>query len=195
MKNDGWLLFAARSLRLFAYGMLGVVLILYLTGLGLTESQSGLLLTLTLLGDTSVSLLLTTRADYLGRRQTLIIGAVLFVAAGLVFAFTKNFAVLVIAGIIGIISPSGNEVGPFLPIEQAALSEVVFSDSRTTIFGWYVLAGSFATAAGSLFAGMASFLESTGRTPVDSQRAIVLLYAACGIGLAARSSGLTTAIT
>ena len=160
-KNDVSLLFAARILRLFAYGILGVVLVLYLTGLGLTESQTGLLLTLTLLGDTTVSLLLTTRADHFGRRRTLIGGAALLTVAGIVFALTKNFTVLVIAGTIGIISPSGNEVGPFLPIEQAALSQVVSSASRTKVFAWYVLAGSFVTAGGSLFGGVAtSFLES-----------------------------------
>jgi len=192
LKKDGSLLFAARILRLFAYGMLGVVLVLYLTGIGLTESQAGLLLTLTLLGDTTVSLLLTTRADRLGRRWTLIGGAALLTIAGIVFALTKNFAVLVIAGTIGIISPSGNEVGPFLPIEQAALSQVVSSASRTKVFAWYVLAGSFATAGGSLFGGVAtSFLESTRRAPVDGQRTIVLLYAAVGLALVAVFSRLS----
>ena len=55
----------------------------------------------------------------------LIVGALLMAAAGLVFASTSNFWLLVLAGTIGVISPSGNEVGPFLSIEQAALSHVV----------------------------------------------------------------------
>ena len=84
-----------------------------------------MLLTLTLLGDTLVSLYLTTRADRIGRRRMLIVGAALMAAAGLAFAFTHQFWLLVIAGTIGVISPSGHEVGPFLPIEQAALSQVV----------------------------------------------------------------------
>ncbi len=45
----------------------------------------------------------------------------------------------ILAGTIGVISPSGNEVGPFLPIEQAALSEVLSGRDRTTVFGWYAL--------------------------------------------------------
>jgi MFS family permease len=173
--------------------MLGVVLVLYLTGLGLTESQTGLLLTLTLLGDTTVSLLLTTRADRLGRRWTLIVGAALLTMAGIIFALTKNFAVLVIAGTIGIVSPSGNEVGPFLSIEQASLTQVVTSASRTRVFAWYVLVGSFATAGGSLFGGVAtSFLESARITVVESQRVIVFLYAVFGLALAAVFSRLST---
>ena len=122
---DGRLLFATRFVRLFAYGALSVVLVLYLVGLGLKESATGVLLTATLLGDTLVSLYLTTRADRFGRRRILIVGASLMAAAGLAFAFTHQFWLLVVAGTIGVISPSGHEVGPFLPIEQAALSQVV----------------------------------------------------------------------
>src|SRR6476469_6660730 len=87
---DGRLLFATRFVRLFAYGALSVVLVLYLVGLGLTESATGVLLTATLLGDTLVSLFLTTRADRLGRRRMLVAGAVLMAAAGVAFALTSR---------------------------------------------------------------------------------------------------------
>src|SRR5438270_12778164 len=98
LTRDGRGLFLTRFVRLFSYGALSVVLVFYLTGLGLSESQTGLLLTLTLLGDTIVSLVLTTQADRIGRRLILIIGAVLMAGAGLTFAFTNNFLFLVIAG-------------------------------------------------------------------------------------------------
>jgi len=171
--------------RLFAYGALAVVLVVYLTSSGLTPSQSGMLLTLTLVGDTAVSLYLTTRADRLGRRRMLIVGAILMVAAGMTFAWTRDFLLLVVAGTIGVISPSGNEVGPFLPIEQAALAHVVPPDSRTTVFAWYTLAGSLATAAGSLCGGVLSQgLQRTAATPLASYRVVVLLYAVLGAVLA-----------
>src|SRR5207245_3069931 len=155
------LLFLTRVTRLFAYGSLSVVLVFYLTSLGLSASQTGMLLTLTLAGDTVVSLYLTTRADRIGRRRMLIIGAVLMAAAGVAFASTRSLVFLVVAGTIGVISPSGNEVGPFLPIEQAALAHVVPNQTRTTVFAWYTLAGSFATAAGSLAGGTWSHLDRT----------------------------------
>ena len=182
LTRDGRLLFLTRVTRLFAYGSLSVVLVFYLTSLGLSASQSGLLLTLTLAGDTVVSLYLTTRADRVGRRRMLIIGAALMVGAGLIFAYTRNFLFLILAGTIGVISPSGNEVGPFLSIEQAALSQVVPARSRTTVFAWYTLAGSFATAAGSLGGGiLAHRLQDAALTPLESYRAVVLLYAAVGV--------------
>ena len=168
-------------MRLFAYGALAVVLVVYLTSSGLSASQTGLLLTLTLVGDTAVSLYLTTRADRLGRRRMLIVGAILMVAAGVTFAWTRDFLLLVVAGTIGVISPSGNEVGPFLPIEQAALAHVVPPVSRTAVFAWYTLAGSLATAAGSLCGGVLSqALQRTAATPLASYRVVVLLYAALG---------------
>jgi MFS family permease len=170
---------------LFAYGSLSVVLVFYLIGLGLSESQTGLLLTLTLVGDTVVSLYLTTRADRIGRRRMLIIGAILMAAAGLAFACTSNFLLLILAGTIGVISPSGNEVGPFLSIEQAALSHVVPGRTRTEVFAWYTLAGSLATALGALCGGtLTHALQKTAMRPVVSYRVVVILYAALGAMLA-----------
>src|SRR3954462_4594337 len=178
LTTDGWLLFYTRFARLFAYGALSVVLVLYLTSLGLSESQTGLLLTLTLLGDTLVSLWLTTQADRIGRRRVLRTGGILMALAGLVFASTGNLFLLLIAGTIGVISPSGNEVGPFLSIEQAALSHVVPDLARTAVFAWYTVAGAFATAAGSLFAGtLVQLLERRTGSTSGNYRAVVLLYA------------------
>ncbi|HEV8381466.1 MAG TPA: MFS transporter [Gemmatimonadales bacterium] len=176
LPRDGRLLLLTRFTRLFAYGALSVVLVLYLTGLGLSAPHIGLLLTLTLVGDTVVSLWLSTRADRIGRRRMLIAGAALMAAAGVVFALTHNFVVLVIAGTIGVISPSGNEVGPFLPIEQAMLAHVVPSEQRTAVFAWYTLTGAFATALGALCAGVVSQWLP--------YRAVVVLYAAVGLLLA-----------
>jgi MFS family permease len=192
--RDGVLLFLARFIRLFAYGSLSVVLVFYLTGLGLSEPQTGLLLTMTLAGDTLVSLWLTTRADRAGRRRILIAGAILMAGAGLAFAWTRSFVWLVAAGTIGVISPSGNEVGPFLPIEQAALSQIVPARERTAVFAWYSLTGSLATAAGSLFAGvLTQTLRRAAMTPVASERVVIFLYAAFGTVLAVLFSRLSSA--
>ncbi len=161
------------------------MLVFYLVGLGLSEPQTGLLFTLTLIGDTVVSLYLTTRADRIGRRRMLVAGALLMAAAGLVFSSTRLYWLLVIAGTIGVISPSGNEVGPFLSIEQAALAHVVSDRARTEVFAWYTLTGSVATALGSLAGGIATrVLQRTTIAPVDSYRFVVILYAALGIVLA-----------
>jgi MFS family permease len=185
LTRDGWLLFLSRFLRLFAYGSLSVILVFYLVSLGLSESQTGLLLSLTLAGDVVISLFLTTRADRIGRRRMLLVGAALMAGAGVAFACTHNFFFLVAAGTIGVISPSGHEVGPFLSIEQAALSHVVSPAMRTEVFAWYTLAGSVATALGALCAGsIADVLQKTAMAPVMSYRVVVIAYAALGVILA-----------
>jgi MFS family permease len=187
LTRDGWLLFLTRVTRLFAYGALSVVLVFYLTSLGLTTSQTGLLLTLTLAGDTAVSLWLTTRADRIGRRRTLVIGAILMAAAGLAFAGTRSLPFLIVAATVGVISPSGNEVGPFLPIEQAALAQVVPDQTRTAVFAWYTLAGSLATALGSLGGGIVS-------QQLGSYRVVVMVYAALGLLLAVLFARVSPAV-
>jgi MFS family permease len=181
LNADGRLLFVTRSLRLFAYGFLSVVLVLYVAQLGLSEAQIGLLLTLTLVGDTLISLWITTRADRLGRRSMLLFGSLLMVGAGVLFALTGNFFLLLLAAIIGVISPGGNEVGPFLPIEQAALSQIVPEEKRTQIFAWYNLLGSVATALGALGGGMlAQGAQEAGMTALNSYRLEVVGYALMG---------------
>src|SRR5512142_2002952 len=136
-------LFSTRMIRLFCYGSLSVVLALYLAQAGLREQQIGLLFSLTLAGDAGISLWLTTTADRFGRKKTLVVGALLMFGAGAVFVMTREPALLMAAAIIGVISPSGNEIGPFLPVEQAALSQLVPGERRTRTFAWYNLAGSF----------------------------------------------------
>jgi MFS family permease len=191
---DAWLLFATRFVRLFAYGALSVVLVFYLIGLGLTEAQTGLLLTSTLIGDTMMSLFLSTRADRVGRRRMLIVGAALMAAAGLVFASTSAWWLLLAAGTIGVISPSGHEVGPFLSIEQAALSQTISDRSRTSVFAWFTMVGSFATAAGALAGGAAvGLLQRAALEPQSSYRAVVVMYAAAGVILALLFSRLSGA--
>src|SRR4051812_38267993 len=109
LSRDGRLLFVTRMTRLFAYGFVAVVLGLYLSAIGLSDTRIGLVLSLTLLGDAAISLPITIVADRLGRRRMLLIGAGLMIFAGLVFALTDNIGLLIIAAIIGTISPSGNE--------------------------------------------------------------------------------------
>ena len=192
---DIGLLFATRIVRLFAYGCVSVVLVLYLTAAGLGTAQVGVLLTLTLAGDAVISLWLTTTADRLGRRHTLVIGAALMLGAGAAFVLTQSPVLLTLAAIVGVISPSGNEIGPFLSIEQAALSQLVRDERRTHVFAWYNLAGSFATAAGALCAGIsAQALQNSGWTALDSYRAILAAYAFLAVLLLAAFWGLSPAV-
>jgi MFS family permease len=183
-RSDIRLLFTTRIVRLFCYGFLSVVLALYLAQAGLSEEQIGLLFTLTLAGDAGISLWLTTSADRFGRRRTLLIGALLMIGAGGVFIATRNPLLLMAAAIIGVISPSGNEIGPFLSVEQAGLTQLLPDERRTQVFAWYNLSGSFATAVGALSGGwLSQLLQQRGMSALDSYRAVLMGYAVGGMAL------------
>jgi MFS family permease len=171
------------------------VLVLYLAELGLSPPAIGTLLTLTLLGDTVISLVLTIRADRLGRRRMLVLSALLMVFAAALLGSSESFVLLAIATTIGVISPSGNEVGPFLPIEQAALAEFVPAERRTRVFAWYNLTGSAGTALGALGGGiLAAAGQALGFSGAAMYRPVVIAYAAVGFALALCSSRLSSRV-
>ncbi|MGD9661037.1 MAG: MFS transporter [Porticoccaceae bacterium] len=182
--RDIILLFTTRTIRLFAYGFISVVLALYLAATGLSASGVGAILTATLAGDILVSLWVTMVADRFGRKNMLLFGAALMILAGVVFLLTNDPVWITLAAIIGIVSPSGGEIGPFLSIEQASLSQLVPDSRRTRIFGWYNLVGSFATATGALVGGwLAQWLQAIGWSGLEAYRFIMGGYAACGLAL------------
>lgn len=193
--RDVALLFGTRAARLFAYGLLSVVLVLHLSAAGLSETRIGLLLGLTLAGDAGISLWLTTHADRAGRRRTLVAGALLMVLAGAAFSSTTLFPLLLLAATVGVMSPSGNEVGPFLAVEQAALAQELPAGRRTAAFAWYQLTGALSTAVGALAGGgLAEGLQRAGLAPLASYRAVSAAYGAIGLLLAAAFLRLSPAV-
>lgn len=181
-RYDIVLLFSARIVRLFAYGGLSVVIALYLEELGMTEAAIGLLFTLTLAGDAGISLWITSAADRIGRRRMLVLGAGLMLLAGLAFVLVRDPFFLMLAAIVGVISPSGNEIGPFLSIEQAALTQLLPSARRVHVFAWYNLAGSLATASGALAGGLlVHALQAGGMRDLDAYRVLLAVYAGSGL--------------
>jgi MFS family permease len=180
---------------MFAYGLLSVVLVLYLVAMDLRGWEVGLLLTLTLIGDTAISLWLTTHADRFGRRRTLLVGSLLMVLAATAFLATNNFVLLVFAATIGVISPGGNEIGPFLSVEQAALTHIVPDDRYTEVFAWYNLAGSIATALGALAGGwLTTAAQHLGFDGAAAYRPALMAYALIGAALVGGFALLSPAI-
>ncbi|KAI4167039.1 MAG: hypothetical protein LQ348_007732 [Seirophora lacunosa] len=181
--RDTKLLCLQRFVRMFAYGASTLILALYLSSLRVTDARIGLFMSMTLWGDVVISFILTLFADGLGRRRTLSLGAALMVASGLVFAFSGNYWILVAASILGVISPSGNEIGPFKAIEESTLSQLSPSDRRSDIFAWYTLLGNFGSACGIIICGwlVESLQTINGWTSVRAYRTVFGIYAFLGV--------------
>ncbi|KFA69347.1 hypothetical protein S40285_09297 [Stachybotrys chlorohalonatus IBT 40285] len=152
---DVKLLCLQRFMRLFAYGTSTLVLVSFLRELGISQTRIGLFMTLTLMGDVAISFVLAFFADAVGRRVILGLGAVLMIASGVVFAFASSYWALLAAAILGVISPSGSEIGPFRAVEESTIAHLTASSNRGDIYAWYSLSGNAGTAFGTVVCGWA----------------------------------------
>ncbi|KAL8714510.1 MAG: hypothetical protein Q9225_006546 [Loekoesia sp. 1 TL-2023] len=181
--RDTKLLCLQRFVRLFAYGASTLILALYLSSVHVSDARIGLFMSMTLWGDVIISFALTLFADGLGRRRTLMLGSALMTASGTVFAFSGHYWILVAASILGVISPSGNEIGPFKAIEESTLSQLSPPAIRSDIFAWYTLLGNAGTACGTIICGwLVQWLQTlNGWKPTRAYRVIFSIYAFLGI--------------
>ncbi|KAI8824008.1 major facilitator superfamily domain-containing protein [Fimicolochytrium jonesii] len=180
--RDIHLLLLSKFLRMFAYGASTLILAVYFSALGHSDEKIGLFMTLTLLGDVIISLFLTVVADSLGRRRILVLSCGLMMVSGVVFALTDNYYILLVAAIVGVISPSGNEIGPFRAVEESTLAHLSSPATRSDVFAWYVVVGTLGAAGGSLGAGWVVQVlgEREGWTGVEAYRAVFWGYAVVG---------------
>lgn len=75
-------------------------------------------MTLTLLGDVVLGTSITLIADRVGRRKVLLAGSVMMILSGVIFAIFENFWILLLAAVVGVISITGGDFGPFRSIEE-----------------------------------------------------------------------------
>lgn len=113
-----------RFVRLFAYGGSTLILVLYLSALGISDTKIGLFMTLTLVGDVLISFCLTLVADAIGRKTILAAGAALMSGSGVVFGTSGNYWVLLAAAIFGVISPR------YGPIPKASFAIAIATKQR-----------------------------------------------------------------
>ncbi|GAA5862273.1 hypothetical protein JCM1840_001703 [Sporobolomyces johnsonii] len=175
--RDLYLLIASRFIRMLGFGSIAPILVLYLETLGFSDSRIGLFLSLTLFGDVVLSLLISWCADAVGRRRMLALGSTMMGVSGAVFFFSKNYVVLLLGAIFGVISPSGNEVGPFSAVEVGILSQLVRAEDRVFILVWYQVLGFVGLALGSIWTGsLVTALENRHSTH-NAYRFVFLVYA------------------
>ncbi|KHN96187.1 Major facilitator superfamily domain, general substrate transporter [Metarhizium album ARSEF 1941] len=179
---DIHLLILQRFTRLFAYGASTLILVSYLESLGHSRTRSGLFMTLTLAGDILISFFLTLTADKIGRKATLAAGAVLMALSGVAFALLQNYWLLLAAAVFGVISPSGNEIGPFRAVEESIVAHLTTHDQRSDVYAWYTLLGTAGTAFGIMACGWATHaLVAAGRGLGEAYRLLFAGYALLGV--------------
>lgn len=179
--RDGRLVVAARGVRAFAYGLMGVLLAVALSQRGLTPVGIGAIITVSLAGDFFGTYLIAINADRWGRRRTLAVLAGLMALTGAVFGLASSFPILLAAGFFGTLGTTASETAPFLPIEQAIVPQIVPAERRTSIFARYNLVASFAGALGALAAGLPDLLTHAGIGLMTGVRLMFGVYVLAGL--------------
>ncbi|KAI1334559.1 major facilitator superfamily domain-containing protein [Xylariaceae sp. FL0016] len=194
--RDVKLLCVQRFVRMLAYGVSTLILVAYLDALGAGKTKIGLFMTLTLVGDLCISFFLTLFADALGRKAILAFGALLMTVSGMVFAFSGSYWALLAAAVIGVISPNGNEIGPFRAIEESIVAQMTQRDHRSDVYAWYSLSGLAGASCGFLLCGwvLQCFTETLKWDLLYSYRIIYLIYAAFGLLKLALTLFLTASV-
>ncbi len=144
---------AAKTVRTFCYGFLGIVLPIYLGELGVDATGIGVSITLTLVGSAALTWAVRRPAERWGARATLVGLALLGVLAAWLLLTARNPGLVVAAAMVGNVAVGTGETGPFLTIEQVVLVRAVSGPRRTAVLSVYNLLGYAAAAVGAAAAG------------------------------------------
>ncbi|EMC92895.1 hypothetical protein BAUCODRAFT_77026 [Baudoinia panamericana UAMH 10762] len=180
--RNAWLIILARSCRMFAYGTNSLILALFFAELKFSDYRIGLFMTLTLLGDVFLGLGLTLIADKVGRRNILFGGSFLMILSGATFAVFNNFWILLFAAVIGVVSATGGDFGPFRAIEESVLSQLTSSKTRSDVLAWYVTCSTIGSAIGSEASGriIHALRNVGGWELLDAYHALFWVYTVMG---------------
>ena len=155
MNRDGRLVFMAKTARTFCYGFLGVLFPVYLAEHGLDARGIGVAVTLTLLASAGMTFAIRRPAERYGARAALLAQAGLIVISAAVLLVTEQAWLIVVAAMIGNLAVGSGETGPFLTLEQVAVTRATPRERLTTVLSLYNLAGYGASALGAAAVGRA----------------------------------------
>jgi MFS family permease len=171
-----------RAVRGFADGFVSVLLARYLTDLGFSPLQVGVLVTGTLVGSAALTLTFGAWAGRTSLQRLLVAACVLMVATGLGFATVTTFVPLLAVAVIGTLNPSSGDVSAFLPTEQAFVADRVAGPARTRAYAVYNLCGTLAGALGAFASGLPETISGrTGWSLPTVERLGFGFYALCGL--------------
>ena len=141
--------FAAKTVRTFSYGFLGILLPLYLSDLGMGATGIGAAVTCTLVGSAVLTWAVRRPAEVFGGRVALLALAALSALAALLLLATREPWLVVLATMLGNVAVGTGETGPFLAIEQVVIARAVRGERRTLALSVYNLLGYVAAGLGA----------------------------------------------
>ena len=182
---DVTLLYIARGIRGFGDGFAVIILPAYLSAIGYSPFQIGVVATAALLGSSLLTLGVGFFAPRHDLRNLLLLGAALMTMTGFLFPAAEHIAFILLVAFFGTINPSTGDSGVLVPLEHAMLAQGVPDRERTQAFARYSLIGALAGAAGALAAATPDLLAKAGLGTLTAFKLMFLAYGVLGLAGAA----------
>jgi MFS family permease len=174
-------LYGARALRGFGDGFAILILPVYLTAIGFSPLEIGIVASASLLGTAALTLIVGFIAPRFELRNLFLAGAGLIALTGLIFPAAETLAPVLLVAFIGSINPSGGDLGMLVPLEHALLTKETADRDRTGVFARHSLIGALTAAVGALAAALPELLASHGWAKLGAIKLMFYLYAALGL--------------
>jgi MFS family permease len=155
------LLMSAKAFRAFGDGFTGLLLPVYLIGLGLNAFQVGVVATAAMLGSAVLTLAVGLAGHRVSARGLLLASCGLMLATGIAFSQVHAFWPLLVVAFVGTLNPSSGDVSVFVPLEQAMMAHAGPDAERTSRFAAYNVVGAVAVALGALSVGLVDPIAAT----------------------------------
>jgi MFS family permease len=185
LQKDLVLINAAAFLRSFSFGLTGVVLGIYLFRVGLSSSNIGTVIGAGLLGSAVATVAVTTQADRVGRRRTLVVLSFLGATGAVALVLTPALPILLLMAFVGMLNGTGTDRSAAFSLEQAIIPGLVPHTLRTWTLSWYNVVLDGAGSLGALAAALPLLLQRWLNLPLlISYRAVFAGCAALSIATA-----------
>jgi MFS family permease len=182
LPRDLLLINTAAFVRSFTFGLIGVVLGIYLFRIGLSSLSIGMVIGAGLAGSALATIGVTTLADRVGRRLTLVALSLLGAVGSLALAMTPAAPILLVMAFVGMLNGTGTDRSAAFSLEQAIVPGLVPDTSRTWSLAWYNVVLDTAGSLGALAGALPLLLQHWLNLPLlTSYKAVFLGCALLGV--------------
>jgi predicted MFS family arabinose efflux permease len=147
-------IYVAGFLRSLGVGLLGVILGVYLSRVGVGATSIGIVIGAGLLGACAATAVVAWAGAQVGYRTSLVALSLLAAVGGLALAILPSFPVLVLLIFIGMVNGMGTDRSAAFALEQAIIPGLVPDHRRTWGLSWYNVLLDSGAAIGALGAAL-----------------------------------------